>query len=71
MKNNFENNYKELEEIINKLQNENLDIDQAIIEFKKGVDLHKKCKEILNEAQKEVDQILVDNKELQEYVTNE
>ncbi len=50
MKEKFEVLLKELEEIINKLEEGNLDLDEAIIKYQRGIDLAKKCKKQLQEA---------------------
>ncbi len=55
---NYEVLYKELNEIVNKLQNDDLDIDTSIELFKRGVEIKNKCLDILNKAQEEVVGIL-------------
>ena len=50
MKEKFEVLLKELEEIINKLEEGNLDLDEAIVKYQRGIDLAKKCKKQLQDA---------------------
>ena len=47
----FEDNLKELEEIVAKLEKGDVPLDNAIEEFKKAMDLVKSCDEKLNNAQ--------------------
>lgn len=56
----FEDNLKELEDIATKLENGNLNLDEAIEEFEKGMKLSKECTKKLDEAEKRIN-ILVEN----------
>lgn len=56
----FEDNLKELEDIATKLENGNLNLDEAIEEFEKGMKLSKECTKKLDEAEKRIN-ILVGN----------
>lgn len=63
----FEESLNELEEIATKLESGNLNLDEAIKEFEKGIKLSKECSEKLDEAEKKIN-ILVqgENGELTE-----
>lgn len=56
----FEDNLKELEDIATKLENGNLNLDEAIEEFEKGMKLSKECTKKLDEAEKRIN-ILVES----------
>lgn len=56
----FEDNLKELEDIATKLENGNLNLDEAIEEFEKGMKLSKECTKKLDEAEKKIN-ILVED----------
>ena len=56
----FEDNLKELEEIANNLESGNLNLDEAIKEFEKGMKLSKECTKKLDLAEKKIN-ILVKN----------
>lgn len=43
---NFEDNLKELELIVNKLESRDISLEDAITAYKKGLDLSKQCHEI-------------------------
>ena len=56
----FEDNLKQLEEVVTKLETGNLGLDEAIEEFEKGMKLSKECTKKLDEAEKRIN-ILVEN----------
>lgn len=56
----FEDDLKELEEIANNLESGNLNLDEAIKEFEKGMKLSKECTKKLDLAEKKIN-ILVEN----------
>ena len=60
----FEENLAELEKIVNKLETGEVPLDDAIEEFKKAMDLVKKCDEKLNSAQEAIAKIVKDNGDL-------
>jgi exodeoxyribonuclease VII small subunit len=47
----FESGIKELEQLVNSLENGNLDIDKALVAFEKGVALSRKLAEKLSQAE--------------------
>lgn len=56
----FEESLQELEEIARKLESGNLNLDEAISDFEKGIKLSKECTQKLDEAEKKIN-ILVQN----------
>lgn len=56
----FETSLQELEEIAKKLESGNLNLDEAIESFEKGIKLSKECTQKLDEAEKKIN-ILVQN----------
>ena len=57
-KNNFESSLKELEKIVAKLEEGNIDLDDSIKYFEQGVMLVKKCQKQLSEAELKVEKLL-------------
>ena len=51
---NFETAMKQLEEIANQLERNDLDLDKAVEKFEEGMKLSKKCNEILENAEKKI-----------------
>ena len=56
----LEDNLKELEEIAKNLESGNLNLEEAIKEFEKGMALSKKCTEKLDEAEKKINILVQD-----------
>lgn len=50
----FEESLNELEKIAKNIESGNLNLEQAISEFEKGIKLSKECTEILDEAEKKI-----------------
>ena len=67
----FEESLEKLEDIVNKLENGNVPLDDAIDEFKKAMDLVKICNKKLEVAEESIAKIVQDNGELIEFNTNE
>ncbi len=59
----YEEAYNELEIIVTKLQQENINIDESIELFKTGIELKKYCDSILSSAEENVVKILNENNE--------
>ena len=59
---NFEETMKELEEVVQKLENGELNLDESIKEFEKGMELSKSASKYLEDAEKKIT-ILVKDKE--------
>ncbi|MCR5027053.1 MAG: exodeoxyribonuclease VII small subunit, partial [Methanobrevibacter sp.] len=60
----FEENLKELEEIVEKLEKGDVPLDDAIEEFKKAMDLVKACDDKLKDAEDTIAKIVKDNGEV-------
>ncbi len=60
---NFEDAMKELEEIANKLEKNDLDLDKSVEVFEEGMKLSKKCSEILENAEKRITILINDGKD--------
>ncbi len=54
----YEEAFRELEELVKKLEDENTNIDEAIIYFQKAIELKKYCQSILDSANEKVVKIL-------------
>ena len=67
----FEESLEKLEEIVNKLENGDVPLDDAIEEFKNAMDLVKICNDKLNAAEESIAKIVEDNGELIEFNSNE
>ncbi len=63
---NFETGIKELEQIADKLEKENLNLDESVNLFEKGMELSKKCSEILENAEKRITKLIVKEDEIEE-----
>ncbi len=63
----FEENLEELEKIVNKLETGEVPLDDAIEEFKKAMDLVKKCDEKLNSAHEAIAKIVNDDNSLENF----
>lgn len=60
---NFEEAMKKLEEIANKLEKNDLDLDKSVEIFEEGINLSKKCSEILENAEKRITILINDGKD--------
>lgn len=60
---NFEVAMKQLEEIANQLEKNELDLDKAVEKFEEGMKLSKKCSEILENAEKKITILINDGKD--------
>ena len=47
----FEECLKQLEEIVRKLENKDIALDEAVANYQKGLELSKRCYEIFNKTQ--------------------
>lgn len=65
----FEENMAELQNIVEKLENSEVNLDDAIIEFGKAMDLIKKCDGKLKEAEETINKIVDENKDIVEFNT--
>ena len=67
----FEESLEKLEEIVNKLENGDVPLDDAIEEFKNAMDLVKVCNKKLEVAEESIAKIVQDTGELIEFNSNE
>ena len=67
MEKSFEENMTELEKIVEKLENGDVNLDDAIVEFKKAMDLIKDCDDKLKTAEDTIAEIVGQNKEIIEF----
>jgi exodeoxyribonuclease VII small subunit len=58
---NFSQSLKRLEEIVQKMEDPNLDLDDGLSLLEEGVKLQKACREKLNQAQTKIEEILKTN----------
>ena len=59
---NFEDAMNELEKIAEELEKDDLDLETSVKKFEQGMELSKKCNEILEKAEKKIT-ILIDGEE--------
>lgn len=57
----FEESMKKLEEIAGELENGKLTLEESVSKFEEGMQLSKKCTEILNKAEKKISVIINDD----------
>ena len=67
----FEESLEKLEEIVNKLENGDIPLDDAIEEFKKAMDLVKICNDKLNTAEESIAKIVQENGEVIDFNVSE
>tara|TARA_B100000886_G_scaffold143059_1_gene97168 strand:+ start:370 stop:594 length:225 start_codon:yes stop_codon:yes gene_type:complete len=64
-KKNFESSLKELETIIEVLEDENINLEDSVRSFEKGVNLVKECQKQLQNAELKVKKLLDDGSSLE------
>lgn len=62
----FEESMQELEKIVQELENNDLNLDEAVKKFEDGMEISKKCNKILGEAEKKITILLENNGEIEE-----
>lgn len=67
----FEDNLKELETIINELENGEIDLDSSIEKYTKAMKLVSTCEKKLNEVEEKVNKILNENGCLEDFSIEE
>jgi len=67
----FEEALRQLEEIVNKLEKEDIPLEKAINYYQEGMKLSKLCDDILQNAQEKMTQILNDEKEIEPFELQE
>ena len=55
MSNSFENIMANLERLVDALENDDIKLEDAILNYEKGMNFIKKAEKILNDAQKKID----------------
>lgn len=63
---NFEDSMKKLEEIAIELENGKLTLEESVSKFEEGMQLSKKCSEILDKAEKKISIIINNGGEIKE-----
>lgn len=63
----FEESIEQLEEIVNKLENGDVPLDDAIDEFTKAMNLVKVCNTKLNNAEEAIAKIVQDNGDIVDF----
>ena len=63
---NFEENVEQLEKIVQELEKGDLNLDESIKKFEEGMNLSKKCNEILEKAEKKITVLIKKDDGLQE-----
>ena len=62
---NFEESVKDLENIVKKLEDGNLTLDQSLEEFQKGIEAYKNCNDMLNKVEGKVKLIVEENSDIE------
>ena len=60
---NFKKSINRLEEIVEKLESQDLDLEEAVDLLAEGIELHKKCQEKLKSAQVKINKLLKTDQE--------
>ena len=71
MEKKFEDKIKELEEIINVLENGDIPLDESISKYTEAMKLAKECDEELNDIENKVNKIVMDDGSLEELKDSE
>ncbi len=67
----FEESLEKLEEIVSKLENGDVPLDDAITEFSEAMQLVKVCNDKLTSAEESITKIVEENGELREFTVDE
>lgn len=67
----FEEKLKELENLVKELENGEVDLDDAINKYTDAMKLAKECSNKLDSVTEQVNKILKENGELEEFTSNE
>ncbi len=62
---NFEDSVGNLENIVKKLEDGNLTLDESLEEFQKGIEAYKSCNEMLNKVEGKVKLIVEENSDIE------
>ena len=61
---NFEASLKELEAIVQKMEGPELSLEQAMVQFEKGVNLARQCQQALRQAEQRVEELIAENENM-------
>lgn len=61
----FEESIEDLEQIVKKLDDGNLTLEESLEEFQKGIDAYKNCNEMLNKVEGKVKLIVEENSDIE------
>ena len=67
MEKTFEENMTELQEIVEKLENGNVNLDDAVEEFQKAMELIRNCDNKLKEAEDTINKIVDENRDVVDF----
>lgn len=62
----FEEAMKQLEKIADELEKGNLNLDESVAKFEEGMNLSKKCANLLDTAEKKITMLINDKDEIRE-----
>jgi exodeoxyribonuclease VII small subunit len=62
----FEENMEALEKTVQELENGNLNLEDSIKKFEEGINLSKKCNDILEEAEKRITVLIKKDDKIEE-----
>jgi exodeoxyribonuclease VII small subunit len=60
-KKSYESSFKRLEEIMEKLENQQLGLEESLTLFQEGIDLYRQCREQLNKAEETLKVVMADS----------
>lgn len=58
---NFEASLKQLEAIVDNMENQELSLEQALSQFEEGIGLTKQCQKALTQAKQKVEKLIDEN----------
>ena len=62
----FEENMEQLENIVTELEKGELNLEESVKKFEQGINISKKCNDILEEAEKKITILVNENGEIKE-----
>ena len=65
-KENFETKMQELEKVVNSLEKGDMNLDESLVQFEKGMKLSKECNKMLEDAEKKITILLEKDGEIEE-----
>ena len=63
---NFETKMQELEKVVNSLEKGDMNLDESLVQFEKGMKLSKECNKMLEDAEKKITILLEKGGEIEE-----